>query len=60
MEGDPRLFNPYGVIMVNPTKYPHVKAVLAKKFLDYLTSAQARKLITGFRVGGEQLFHVAV
>jgi tungstate transport system substrate-binding protein len=58
VEGDPGLFNPYGVIMVNPQKHPHVKAGLAKKFLDYLTSKQAKDLITGFRRGGEQLFYV--
>lgn len=56
--GDPRLFNPYGVIMVNPQKHPHVKAGLAKKFLDYLASEQAKALITGFRAEGEQLFYV--
>jgi len=56
--GDPRLFNPYGAIMVNPQRHPHVKADLAKKFLDYLTSKQAKALITGFRAEGEQLFYV--
>ncbi len=58
VEGDPGLFNPYGVIMVNPQKHRHVKVALAKKFLDYLTSPQARSLITGFRANGEQLFYV--
>ncbi len=57
-EGDSRLFNPYGVIMVNPQKHPHVKVDLAKKFLDYLTSTQAQTLIAGYRRGGEQLFYV--
>jgi tungstate transport system substrate-binding protein len=57
-EGDKRLFNPYGVIMVNPQKHPHVKVELAQKFLDYLTSEQAKALITGYRRGGEQLFYV--
>jgi len=59
VEGDPGLFNPYGVIMVNPAKHPHIKVDLAKKFMDFLTSDQARKLITGYRVGGDQLFYVA-
>jgi len=59
VEGDDRLFNPYGVIMVNPEKHPHVKQALAEAFLDYLTSSQARALITGFRKGGQQLFYVA-
>jgi tungstate transport system substrate-binding protein len=58
VEGDQRLFNPYGVIMVNPRKHPHVKVELARKFLDYLTSDQAKALITGFRRGGDQLFYV--
>lgn len=58
VEGDPRLFNPYGVIMVNPQRHPHVKVELAKKFIDYLVSKQGRELITGFRKGGEQLFYV--
>ena len=59
VEGDKGLFNPYGVIMVNPAKHAHVKADLAKKFIDFLTSTEARKLITGYRKGGEQLFYVA-
>ncbi|PLX87413.1 MAG: tungsten ABC transporter substrate-binding protein [Desulfuromonas sp.] len=59
VEGDNGLFNPYGVIMVNPERHPHVKVDLARKFLDYLTSDRARTLITGFRKGGEQLFYVA-
>jgi tungstate transport system substrate-binding protein len=59
VEGDPVLFNPYGVIMVNPAKHPHVKVALAKKFIDFLTSKQGQSLITGFQVNGEQLFYVA-
>jgi len=59
VEGDDGLFNPYGVITVNPAKHPHVKVDLAKKFEDFLTSEQAKKLITGYRKGGEQLFYVA-
>jgi tungstate transport system substrate-binding protein len=58
VEGDKRMFNPYGVIMVNPAKHPHVKVALAQKFIDFLTSAEGRILITGFRRGGEQLFYV--
>ncbi len=56
--GDKRLFNPYGVIMVNPQRHPHVQVDLARKFLDYLTSDQAKSLITGFHKAGEQLFYV--
>lgn len=59
VEGDKGLFNPYGVIMVNPAKHSHVKVDLAKKFLDYLVSNQAKQLITSFRKGGKQLFYVA-
>lgn len=59
VQGDTGLANPYGVIMVNPAKHPHVKVALAKKFLNYLVSAPARSLITGFRKNGEQLFYVA-
>lgn len=57
-EGDARLFNPYGVIMINPERHPHVNVALAKKFIDYLSSKQARSVITGYRRGGEQLFYV--
>jgi len=56
--GDTRLFNPYGVIMVNPQRHPHVKDALSRKFINYLTSKETRRMITGFRKGGEQLFYV--
>lgn len=59
VEGGEGLFNPYGAIMVNPAKHSHVKADLAKKFLDFLVSEEAKQLITGFRKGGKQLFFVA-
>ena len=58
VEGVPALFNPYGAIQVNPDRQPHVKAELAKRFLDYLISQSTRKLITSFRVNGEQLFFI--
>jgi len=58
VEGVPALFNPYGAIQVNPDRQPHVKAELAKRFLDYLVSQSTRKLITSFRVNGEQLFFI--
>ncbi len=57
--GDPRLFNPYGVIMVNPDRHPHVNALLALRFLDYMTSEPTRRRIKNYRVNGEQLFYVA-
>jgi tungstate transport system substrate-binding protein len=56
VEGDKRLFNPYGVIAVNPAKYPHVKYQLAEKFMDYLVSPQGQGVIAGYRRGGDQLF----
>ncbi len=59
VEGDPVLFNPYGVIMVNPAKHPHVKVELAKKLIDFLTSTPGQRLITGFKINGEQLFYIA-
>lgn len=58
VEGDKRMFNPYGVIMVNPQKHPHVKVELAQKFIDFLTSVEGKALITGYYRGGEQLFYV--
>lgn len=58
-EGDERLFNPYGVIAVNPQRHPHVKIALAEKLIDYLLSEEARSLITSFHVDGKQLFFVS-
>lgn len=58
VEGDKRMFNPYGVIMVNPQKQPHVKVELALKFIDFLTSAEGKALIKGYHRSGEQLFYV--
>jgi len=55
--GDEHLFNPYGVIMVNPARHPHVKQDLARKFLDFLTSESGQGLINGFQMAGEQLFY---
>ena len=55
-EGDKRLFNPYGVIVVNPARHPHVKVKLAEAFVDFLLSEEGQKLISGFTVNGQQLF----
>ena len=55
-EGDPRLFNQYGVILVNPAKHPHVKAGDAQAFIDWLVSDRGQKAIADFRIEGEQLF----
>ncbi len=58
VEGDPRLRNDYGVILVDPARHPHVKAALGQAFIDWLLSAEGRALIESFRIGGWQLFHV--
>ena len=56
VEGDPRLFNQYGVILVNPVKHSHVKAKEGQAFIDWLLSDQGQKAIADFRVDGQQLF----
>jgi tungstate transport system substrate-binding protein len=55
-EGDPVLFNPYGIILVNPAKHPTVKAAEGQAFIDWITSDAGRAAIASFKVGGEQLF----
>ena len=55
-QGDPALFNPYGVILVNPVKHPHVKAAAGQAFIDWLISDKGQAAINGFRIGGEQAF----
>ncbi len=56
VEGDTRLFNPYGVIVVNPARHPHVKAALAQTFADWVVSPAGQAAIAGYKIGGEQLF----
>jgi tungstate transport system substrate-binding protein len=56
VEGDRRLFNQYGVIVVNPAKYPHVKKGLAQQFADWVVSADGQATIASYRIGAEQLF----
>ena len=56
VEGDARMFNPYGVIAVNPARYPDVNFKGAMQFIEWLTGAEGRRAISGFRVDGEQLF----
>ncbi len=56
VEGDERLFNPYGVILVNPARHPHVKAEEGRAFIAWLTSPEGQRAIEEFTVGGEQLF----
>ena len=56
VEGDKRLFNQYGVIVVNPAKQPHVKVQLAQAFADWVLSPAGQQTIASYKVGGEQLF----
>ncbi len=55
-EGDKRLFNQYGVMLVNPAKHPNVKAREGQAFVDWLISPMGQKAIADYKVGGEQLF----
>ncbi|MBA4255021.1 MAG: tungsten ABC transporter substrate-binding protein [Polaromonas sp.] len=56
VEGDKRLFNQYGVMVVNPAKHPHVKLAPAQKFVDWVTSPAGQTSIASYKMGGEQLF----
>ena len=56
VEGDKRLFNQYGVIVVNPAKFPHVKKDLAQAFADWVVSPDGQQAIASYKTGGEQLF----
>ena len=56
VEGDTKLFNQYGVILVNPAKHAHVKQADGQKFIDWVVSAEGQKAIAGYKIGGEQLF----
>jgi len=56
VEGDTRLFNQYGVMVVNPAKHPHVKAQDAQKFVDWIVSPAGQQAIADYKMGGEQLF----
>jgi len=57
VEGDKRMFNQYGVILVNPQKHPTVKKDLGQQFIDYLISPEGQKDISNYKVNGEQLFY---
>jgi tungstate transport system substrate-binding protein len=57
VEGDKRLFNQYGVILVNPQKHPNVKKELGQQFIDWLISPEGQKAIADFKIEGEQLFY---
>jgi tungstate transport system substrate-binding protein len=56
MEGDKRLFNQYGVILVNPEKHKHVKREMGQAFIDWIVSPDGQKAIADYKIGGEQLF----
>ena len=56
VEGDPKLFNQYGVILVNPAKHANVKAKEGQAFIDWLTGSEGQAAIAGYTIGGEQLF----
>ncbi len=57
VEGDKRLFNQYGVILVNPQKHSHVKQALGQQFIDWLISTEGQKAIGDYKVDGQQLFY---
>jgi len=56
VQGDKRLFNQYGVMLVNPAKHPHVKKELGQSFIDWLTSPEGQKAIADYKIDGQQLF----
>jgi tungstate transport system substrate-binding protein len=57
VEGDPRLFNQYSLILVNPARHPGVKSALGQKFIDFLLSPTGQGLLASYRVEGHQLFY---
>ncbi len=56
VQGDPVLFNQYGVMLVNPARHPHVKEKAARVFMDWLTGPEGQKAIASYRLHGQQLF----
>jgi len=56
VEGDQRMFNQYGVMLVNPAKHPHVKKDLGMAFVEWVTSPEGQKTIADYKIDGEQLF----
>jgi tungstate transport system substrate-binding protein len=56
LEGDKRLFNQYGIILVNPAKHAHVKKELAQQFIDWIISAEGQSAIRSYQINGQQLF----
>jgi tungstate transport system substrate-binding protein len=56
VEGDQRLFNQYGVMLVNPAKHSHVKMDMGQAFIDWIVSPEGQSAIAAYKIGGEQLF----
>ncbi len=56
VQGDPKLFNQYGVMLVNPAKFPHVKKAEGQALIDWLISKNGQEVIASYQIGGEQLF----
>ena len=56
VEGDKRLFNQYGTMVVNPARFAHVRAGDAQKWVDWIVSARGQSVIAGYKINGEQLF----
>lgn len=57
VQGDKRLFNQYGVMLVNPQKHPHVKAAAGQQFIDWLVSPEGQRAIADYKINGSQLFY---
>ena len=57
VEGDKRLFNQYGVMLVNPARHPGVKKDLGQQFIDWLVSGEGQRVIAGYQIDGHQLFY---
>ena len=57
VQGDKRLLNRYGIMLVNPARHPNVKKDLGQAFIDWLVSAEGQKAIADYKIGGEQLFY---
>jgi len=56
VEGDKRLFNQYGIMLVNPEKHPNVKKEMGRAFVDWVISPEGQQAIAGYKINGEQLF----
>jgi tungstate transport system substrate-binding protein len=56
VEGDPRMFNPYGIIAVNPARHPSANYQGAMQLIEWITSDEGQRKIASFKVGGQQLF----